>query len=376
MSDRPLTLFIIDEDAVFRLGLVTALLNYPQFQVLAQMARLTEGPIDWPATPPDLVILDPLLLTGTSTGWEQCWLLRRTYPSVKVCLLTASLEYRQLLQARNLGIEGYFPKGTPIAELAAGFSAILQGTPCWASPRSLPTYQSLSPAQQWLWRGFQGGLEQIKTQRLALQQASQQPRLSAFDALFLQGRQRELHLAQRMVEHLMPPGLKRLYQVQTVQKEEAQGATLPVPSGAYSPPALRALTSNPEQAGPPLPSFNGQNLTAIPLALDALNVDQRALLFALTWQHLQDSLGQLRRLNMTPDQFPQDPSPILAEVWQRVTFRFLGPHLDPQSSWTLDQLQALLESYKPIIQRESLATIPLARAVLARCLLATLPEST
>ncbi|BFM39021.1 DUF3685 domain-containing protein [Synechocystis sp. LKSZ1] len=374
MSDRPLTLLVIDEDAVFRLGLVTALLNYPQFQVLAQMSRVTEAAANWLSTLPDLIILDPLVLTEPVAGWEQCWFLRRTYPSLKICLLTASLEYEQLLRARNLGIEGYFPKGTPMAELTAGFSEIHQGGLCWANPQGLPTYQALSPAQQWLWRGFRGGLEQIESQRQALQQASQQPSLSAFDALFLQGRRRELRLAQQIVETLMPAKLRRLHQVQAAQWGDSPSETRPASLGTYGPIALIPLSAKLGEGERLIPQFNGQNLTPIPLALDALNPNQRQVLLALAWQKFQDTLEQLRSLNIRPEQLPQEPSSLLAEIWQGVTLSFLGPHLNPQEGWQLDQLQGLLESYKPIIQRESLGTIPRAQAVLEQFLLAPVAE--
>ncbi len=363
MSDRLITLLLIDEDTVFRLGLVTALLNQPSLQVLVQTDTFSEIEHCLKTTPPDLVVIDPLFPRGSLSGWALLAELRRTYPDQKICLLTASLEYDRLLNARSKGVEGYFAKGTAIADLISGFRRIAEGNSEWKSLRPITDTSQFSPAQQWLWRLFASGLRQIQSQLIPIQNSLAEPGLSDFERLFLQGQQRELKTAQWLVQRLMPQQFRWRYQIQPTDRP-ARSARVPRPEPG-------ALTSSPESSN--LSVFDGifsqsQNLTSFPLELDALTLLKRQELLTLTWQKTQTILSELKSLNITPEQLPKNRVVILSEIWQAVTLVFLGKYIDPKADYQLDSLQSLLESYKPIIQGESLANIPAIERVLDQLL--------
>jgi DNA-binding NarL/FixJ family response regulator len=100
--DRPLTLIVIDNDPIFRLGLVQALSQIENISIV------TEGDLETifalTLNPAEIIIIDPLF------DWSYCEILHSRYPESKIVLLTFPLDSRQQLIARELGIAGYIPK--------------------------------------------------------------------------------------------------------------------------------------------------------------------------------------------------------------------------------------------------------------------------
>ncbi|MFM1841721.1 MAG: hypothetical protein RLZZ490_454, partial [Cyanobacteriota bacterium] len=212
MSEPSLNLLIVDEDPVFRLGLVTALTTFPTLNVFGEVDRLDSLRQQLETTLPDILVIDPQFPRQSRSGWSLLRQLQNAYPTLAIALLTASLEYDQLLAAKSAGIAAYFPKGTAIAELVSGLQRIQQGQTCWPDLQSgkIAT-PSLTLWEKSLWRLFRDGLEQIERSLQQVQRDLQLPNLSDFDRLFWQGRQRELQTARWLVQRLMPSKL-RLWQ--------------------------------------------------------------------------------------------------------------------------------------------------------------------
>jgi hypothetical protein len=101
-----------------------------------------------------------------------------------------------------------------------------------------------------------------------------------------------------------------------------------------------------------------ENLTGIPLELDILQPLKRQELLSLSQQQLQTTIQDLKSLRITPEQLPQNYSPILGEMWRSVSLSFFGKYCQPKSEFTLEQIQDLLEVYQPIIRTEKLDNIP------------------
>ncbi|MFM7189602.1 MAG: response regulator transcription factor, partial [Microcystaceae cyanobacterium] len=162
VSDRPVTVLMIDEDPIFRLGLVTWLGNQSPWQIVGQVGSPGEAQ-GWLKEPyPDLILLDPLMLSNPGAGWQFCQQLCRDYPTLKVCLLTASLDRLQLQLAQRRGVAGYFPKGIHPPELLTGLERILQGETVW-SEALVTRPVSLNRRDRWLLSLFRSGLAQIDT---------------------------------------------------------------------------------------------------------------------------------------------------------------------------------------------------------------------
>ncbi|MFN5516417.1 MAG: DUF3685 domain-containing protein [Cyanobacteriota bacterium] len=350
MSERSPNLILADADAVFRLGLTTALLG--EFQVLAQVGSFQELNTLLKTEAPDLIVLDPVVPSQANGGWRQVRHLRRAHPGVKLCLLTASLDYDNLAALQSLGIEGYFPKGTAPAALKEGFRRLLAGETLWSPWPGLSQPSQLPPAQRWLWRGFAQGFRQIDGALAELEQTLTTPNLSDFDRLFWRGRRRELQAARWLAKRLVPGSLQS-----ACLKPVSPGGALALTPAPLLPQVL---------ANPPL--INDRNLTGIPLEIDILQEDKRRELLQLCWSQWERFQADLRRLQATPEQLPADSAALWGEIWQSVALGFLGKYGAPKETFKLDDLQALLASYRPVLERESLAQIPQGRLLLERAL--------
>lgn len=365
MSDRPLTLLLVDEDPIFRLGLVTALANQTQVQVIGQVDNAQALWEQCKHQVPDLVLLDPLFLHSSTSGWELCQSLRRTYPDLKICLLTASLDYSQLLKAKAQGIEGYFPKGTAIAQIVTGLEKIYQGETDWLEAPTTSPRTPLSPQYRWLLPFFQSGLGQIDHHLTVVENVLEQTTLSGFDQLFWSGRKRELQTAQWLVKHLMPASLRWQTQllVSSPSSPSFPSSAPPLISnssmieGSDSAPFLIQKT----YANLQIPT---RNLTTTPLELDILQTSKRQELLLLVLNQLQSVVRELKTLEITPEQLPDNLSPMLVEIWQTVTLSFFGKYCSPKSSYRLDTIQAILTPYRELIQTESLDKIPFVPEIL------------
>ncbi len=372
MSDRPIRLILIDEDPIFRLGLVTALISVNQFQVLAQVDALQQAIATLKQSPPDIVILDPLFLETANQGWELCRQIQQNYPTVKICLLTATLEYSKLIQAQKQGVEGYFHKGTPLNKLLEGLEQIFEGQSCWSDLSFFRGYVKLTRQNRWILNSFQLGLTEIENSLNSLNQQLQNPRLSAFDELFLQGQKRELLTAQWLVKRLMPRKLKMISQLLAEEKTSASlpnAVSLPVVSPA---PAIVNVDVTSGTDGV-LTIFSNtllkiqasfSNLTNTTLELDILKVDKKQELLILVLNQFQQLLNELQALDVTREQLPEDTSLILVEIWQSVTLTFFGKYCSPKGDFKIDKIQELLNSYRTFIQAESLEKIPFTQELL------------
>lgn len=372
MSDRPINLLLIDEDPIFRLGLVTALISAHQFQVLAQVDSPQQAIAVLNQSQPDIVILDPLFLENANQGWELCRTIQQNYPTVKICLLSATLEYSKLIQAKKQGVSGYFPKGTPLNQLLEGLEQIFEGQVCWSDLSFFRGYVKFNRKNRWLLNSFQLGLTEIERNLNHLNEQLQTRNLSAFDELFLQGQKRELLTARWLVKSLMPKNLRMMSQLLAEEKTSASlpnAVSLPVVSPT---PAIVNVDINSETDSS-LTIFSNtlikiqasvNNLTNTTLELDILKADKKQELLILVLNQFQQLLNELKSLEVTREQLPEDSSLILVEIWQSVSLNFFGKYCSPKENYKIDQIQEFLNSYKKVIQVESLSKIPFIQELL------------
>ncbi len=363
MSESPLTILIVDEDPVFRLGLITALTAEIGIQVLGEGERLDDLRQLLDNFSPEILLIDPQFPRQSNSGWSLLRQLQATYPSLAICLLTASLEYDQLLASKTHGIAAYFPKGTAIADLVAGLKQVQSGETCWPSLNSgAGATQNLSHWERLIWKLFRDGLGQIEQSLQQTQASLQIINLSDFDRLFWQGKKRELTVARWIVQRLMPRRLRTWHRSTQIFSPEA--GQEPVATLRPRPSGVKALALNPPVNLAPLGQILNQlplqveNLTPIPLELDILQPLKRQELLSLSQRQLETTINELKALRITPEQLPANYVSILGEMWRSVTLIFFGKYCQPKSEFTLEQIQALLEVYQPIITEEKLTTIP------------------
>lgn len=346
MSDRLITLFLIDDDGIFRLGLATALTPVADLKILAQgnsqevYQRLQEQI-------PDLIVLDPAV-----SGWEWAINLRQQYPQIRICLLSAGLSPEQLLKAQNSGIEGYCPKGVILEELINTLRQIASGETVW--PR-LPPYilessqKTAIGQQQWLITLSQSGLKQID---LSINQVNEQlnkNQLSWLDWFFWTGRRRELLAARWLVRHLVTEEVPNLPELPPTQPQEnpplpiAQTAEISV---SYSPRSLSIRTVFDHILAQI--QLGLENGTYISLEIDILQPDKLQELLYLVFDQVKKIVAEFPLLNFSPEQLKEKRSLILQKIWSNSIQLFLELNY-PNKNELID-----LDLIKEIIEQESL----------------------
>ncbi len=374
MRDRPISLLLVDDDSIFGLGLATALSRDAQFQVLdyVSSAELTWEKLALQL--PDIIILEPMILRGTFSPWQFCLELRQGYPQVNIYLLSRLRSRSQLIEAQQLGIAGYAPKGTPLTIIEQHLQAIAAGGTCWGDLTLVPTARlgrsGEKSSRPWLINLQRSGIRQIEQQIEPINRYLRQPRLTSWDRIYWSGRVRELRAARWLIEHLIP--------VEVVVVSEPSATFIsesnPSPLGqlALSANSKPLLASSPristfERTLLPLQSPLSK-ATTIPLEIDILPADKQAELLTLVFDRFRQTIDQLRPLNLVPRQLPSNSAELLQDIWQDVTLTFLASHLDDSpalgfSSLKLDDLQDLIDDYGDLIQKEVLDNIPFIKDI-------------
>lgn len=389
MSDRPIRLFILDNDPVFRLGLQTALEPFEDLQVVAQANTADEAFEQLPELVAqaslDLIILDLKLespsvpsTSPTRSGLQVCQQLKQDYRDVAIFLLSAEIDAEALQAARRLGLEGYCPKGIPLAEIVNALRQIAAGQPYWhesaplplPSPTELPAYTS-QPARpaQWLARQRKIGLQQIDEQLSKVEAQLAAPELSTLDWLFWTGVRRELRTSRWLVDQLLPVEvvLVREPPPQTTAAPTSPGALSPVPSPSG------AIAQRPQQ---PLPQSllddtlakiqsGVENRTNCPLEIEILQLAKQRELLYIVLKQIEETLEELRFLQITPEQLPQRRTLILQDLWQSSTVRFFSKYYAPVLAAPEYQIVDLLVQALPTIEVAILDRIPLVSELFA-----------
>lgn len=146
MSDRPLKVLLMEQDAIFRLGFKVALERFSDIQVVSEAENQTRTleilaelfQQDSPAI--NLIVLELGFLTQ-SAGLQFCRQLTEQYPQLPVLLLSSLQDQKFLENIKNTGIAGYCPKGTPVSNLVTIMRSLLVGGSYWFIPQiesSLP----------------------------------------------------------------------------------------------------------------------------------------------------------------------------------------------------------------------------------------------
>ncbi|MDJ0677278.1 MAG: DUF3685 domain-containing protein [Calothrix sp. MO_167.B42] len=391
MSDRPLKLLLIDQDPIFRLGLQVSLGEFPNLEVVAAVESDTAALqllTELSQTDPEginLVILE--LGNGHSLSSQQlglllCKQLKAQYPNLYLFLFTVVQESGLLLAAKNAGIDGYCPKGTPIQELVTAIEQVTAGNPYWfgeensllteESAAVIPISELNSFAQ--LQRNLRlSAIDYINSTLVQVTEKLQIPGQPIIEKAFLAGRQRELLAARKLIKLLLTSSQERKQRQQTPEIDGEQ-FQLPIafPGASDTTPSElpRTSTSSPSLLSPrALQSelfacvvnklqFSLENLTDLPLEIDILRDDKKREILYTVLQKLADVLDELRESHIEMNQLSEIYQISLVDLWQASTTDFFGKFSRIKVDNTEVEIVNILLQDREIVQTEILNKIP------------------
>lgn len=366
MSDRPINLLLIDNDAIFRLGLSNVLRNYSDFRVVVQTdfsQPIRETLIKQSV---DLIILDPDTPNNVSEGWRFLEEIKQTYRTLKICLLSHLTDPLSLQTAKRAGVEGYCPKGITIERLIEQLQKIVQGQTAWptlAVPSSNVTLEQPKSPQTWLLQGKQLGLKQINKTITQINLRLDQNQLSWVDKEFLKGKRRELLAAKWLINRLIPIDVamaaptsqSKLSSRSSQNQNDTPGFSAKSSTNILGVKSLNNLAffkNTLEKL-----AINSDNLTSISLEIDILQADKKEELMTIVIHQLGRSLEDLEFITADASELPKDTAMITQKIWQESAVNFLGKYCVLQPLITLDEIKNIIDNNISLVQGEFLRKI-------------------
>ena len=389
MSDRPLKVLLIDQDPIFRLGLRVALEQVTNLEVTAQAQTDTVALhilAEFAQNNPKAVNL-VILELGNSRYLQLCHQLKAQYPNLPILLLSSVSEPGLLMVARDIGVNGYCPKGTPVSELIEVMQLLASGGSYWDgkmgsggkitanSPIDTGYRVSTTPYSSRLpfarlrnnWR--LSGIDYIKATLAEVTAQLQVPGLPLLDRAILAGQRRELLAAGWLVNRLLAAPQERQYDKMTALAAEDSPVTNPSLNSAVvispikqnypsllSPRALQATLFSSCVTKLQLPL---QNLGDEPLEIDIFRTDKKRELLYLILQKLANSLDELRASKIELNRLYELKNIILCDLWQASTTDFFGKFTKLQvGDQSLEIVTFLLQAAK-VVETEIINKVPL-----------------
>ena len=293
MTTDKIKLFIVDRDAIFRLGLRTAISQYNDFTIVGEgdtsnetFRQLTQG-----------LILNVLVIgisdripNSKITSLEFCQQFRELYPQLPIFLLVSNLSAKQQRKIESWGIRGYCDRTSSINQIVSGLHCVAYGDTYWQSDRQ---FRSPKLWQKALSRLSKSGRIEIEITLEEIDRRLSNRDLSDWERVFLVGRRREL-LAARWLSNRLT--------AEEIVLESEQSQTIAASKGEL------VLTKGTELA--PLPTFTDSanktiyertvtniqlgsiNRTDILLEIDILRGDIQKSLCHLIIKRLSDTVDR------------------------------------------------------------------------------------
>lgn len=421
MSERSLKLLLIDDDPIFQIGFRALCEQFSDLHLVAQVTTLREAlqflqqsvqdfPSETKKSPSsgpngvDLVVLEVGLKSRSSRFNEGLLLLetlKTQYPQMPVFLLSSVTNAAVISQARQLGIEGYCPKGTETETLVRALRRVGKGQRYWSklpktSVEGMFSAQPAKPSRitQLRQNLHTSGVRQIDRSLQELNEQLKNPQLSTWDRTFLQGRRRELKMARWLVNQMLesadiplaqqpvedslnPEGSRQSLKsdenealdTEPVQVDSQTGQLqLREPTSIIS---LKSLQAELFDATVTKLESRLRNLTDIALEIDILRVDKKRELLLIILRHFEEVIDELRFSQISVSQLIEKRSRLLQDLWRTATTEFFGKYytliLGDQE---LEVVQVLLQDAE-IVEQAILEKIPLVVELLAHLLFDT-----
>ena len=124
-SAKPIRVVLIDDSPIIRLGLRSALEDYPDIAIVGEASTANDGVLAVTRHKPDVVLLD--LHLPDKSGFHACRELLKARPQTRVLILTSNSNERNVQEAMTSGAQGYLLKDNDGASLAEALRKIAAG---------------------------------------------------------------------------------------------------------------------------------------------------------------------------------------------------------------------------------------------------------
>ncbi|MGO4622516.1 response regulator [Ensifer sp. 2YAB10] len=121
---EPTSVIVVDDHALFRMGVLQALGLQKHFAVVGEGASKDEALRLVEKLLPDVALLD---ISMPGNGIDAAREISARWPETKVVMLTVSEEDDDVLEALDAGAAGYVLKGAPAPDLIAAIATVAEG---------------------------------------------------------------------------------------------------------------------------------------------------------------------------------------------------------------------------------------------------------
>ena len=144
-TDLALTLLVVDDDPMMRLGLTAALSQQSGFTILGEATDGRQGVEQARSLEPDIVLMD-VGMPGMD-GIEATQILKTQFPHMRVVMLTSHTDETEIVAALSSGADAYCIKGTDVEALANAIRVAASGAAYLDPQIARQVMQNLTPAR-------------------------------------------------------------------------------------------------------------------------------------------------------------------------------------------------------------------------------------
>ncbi len=385
--ESALKLLLIDNDPIFRMGLKFSCEQFPDLEIVvetevgAEALKIIQNFITQENN--FLVILDietnNLLPQITEeikiSGIDFCQQLKTSYPQLPILLLTSLQDTALLALVRELGVNGYCPKGINISELVIIIRQIANGQSYWGNIPVVETRQENSDKlansglrvkttnffNTLLDNTCKSGLKQIDfslsevTSQLneRVKNLDRNNLTSLLNVAITSGQRRELLTARWILSHLSPNSFSAHKQQQEtdanrdnffdLKMQNITGLLTNKPINSANNNRQIIPSINSEFVSPtPTEGMNVQtalfeatiaklncnliNLGGLPMEIDILRGSKKQELIYIALCKFEDILDELRSASILMEEIAKQRSEILHNLWEFTSQNFFGEH--------------------------------------------------
>lgn len=147
MSVMPtaLTLLVVDDDPMMRLGLTAALGQQADFVIVGEAIDGRQGVAQASALTPDIILMD-VGMPGVD-GIEATQAIKAQFPDMRVVMLTSHTDETEIIAALSSGADAYCIKGTDVESLANAIRVAASGAAYLDPQIAQKVMQNLTPAR-------------------------------------------------------------------------------------------------------------------------------------------------------------------------------------------------------------------------------------